>query len=92
MIMQFLGTAVFSFFLFLIGVPIFLFFVRLVGLYAVVEERTCRVYMLFGRVIGILNEPGLQILPLKLGINAFLVHWLGKCHVCLLYTSDAADE
>jgi regulator of protease activity HflC (stomatin/prohibitin superfamily) len=80
-ILQFLGTALFSFFFFLIGVPIFLFFVRLVGLYAVVEERTCRVYMLFGRVIGILNEPGLQILPLKLGINAFLVHWLGKCHV-----------
>jgi regulator of protease activity HflC (stomatin/prohibitin superfamily) len=67
--------------LFLIGVPIFLFFVRMFGFYAVVEERTCRVYMLFGRVIGVLNEPGLQILPVKLGINAFLVHWLGKCHV-----------
>jgi regulator of protease activity HflC (stomatin/prohibitin superfamily) len=79
--MEFLVSAVLSFFFFLIAVPIFFFFVRLLGLYAIVEERTCRVYVLFGRVIGTLDEPGLQILPIKLGLSAFLVHWLGKCHV-----------
>ena len=33
---------------------------RAFGLYAVVEERTCRVYVLFGKVIGVLGEPGLH--------------------------------
>lgn len=76
-----LGSAFFSFFGFLIGVPIALWFVRFLGLYATVEERTCRVYVLFGNVIGILDEPGFYFLPARLGVNAFLVHWLGTCHV-----------
>jgi regulator of protease activity HflC (stomatin/prohibitin superfamily) len=71
------GTFVAMFFL----MPIFLFLVRVLGLYAIVNERTCRVYVLFGKVIGILDEPGLHILPFKLGLSAFLVSWLGKCHV-----------
>jgi regulator of protease activity HflC (stomatin/prohibitin superfamily) len=61
--------------------PIGLFFLRLLGLYTVVEEGTCQVFMLFGRVAGILDEPGLHILPLKLGPNAFLVNWLGSRRV-----------
>ncbi len=56
-------------------------FARLFGLYAIVQERTCRVYVLFGKVIGILHEPGLHILPFTLGPSAFLVHFLGQCHV-----------
>jgi regulator of protease activity HflC (stomatin/prohibitin superfamily) len=62
-------------------VPLALFFVRLAGLYAIVEEGTCHVYILFGRVAGILREPGLQILPIKLGPSAFLVNWLGSRRV-----------
>lgn len=54
---------------------------RLFGLYAIVNERTCRVYVLFGKVIGIIHEPGLHILPFVLGPSAFLVHFLGQCHV-----------
>jgi regulator of protease activity HflC (stomatin/prohibitin superfamily) len=58
--------------------PIFLLLIRLIGLYAVVNEGTCKVYILFGKVVGILNEPGLQILPFKIGLSAFLVNWLGS--------------
>ncbi len=58
--------------------PIALFFLRLVGLYTIVDEGTCQVFILFGKVVGILSEPGLQILPTKLGLNAFLVNWLGS--------------
>ena len=54
---------------------------RLFGIYAIVQERTCRVYVLFGRVIGILNEPGLHVLPFSIGPAAFIVHFLGQCHV-----------
>jgi regulator of protease activity HflC (stomatin/prohibitin superfamily) len=79
--MSFLIAAFVSFILFFIGVPIFLGFVRLFGLYAIVDERTCRVYVLFGRVIAVLDEPGFYFLPLKLRGYAFLVHFFGKCHV-----------
>lgn len=54
---------------------------RFFGLFATVQEGTCRVYVLFGKVIGILDEPGLHILPLKIGAGAFIVNLLGDCHV-----------
>jgi regulator of protease activity HflC (stomatin/prohibitin superfamily) len=76
----FLATVA-TFFLSFILVPLFLGLVRMFGVYAVVHERTCRVYVLFGKVIGILDEPGLHLLWLKLGLRAPLVHWLGKCYV-----------
>ncbi|MEP6963754.1 MAG: SPFH domain-containing protein [Acidobacteriota bacterium] len=53
---------------------------QLFGLYAVVGERQCKVYVLFGSVLGALDEPGLHILPLKLGPAAFIVNWLGRCY------------
>jgi regulator of protease activity HflC (stomatin/prohibitin superfamily) len=77
----FVVSAIFGFFFFLIGVPILLFFARLAGLYVIVRERTCRVYVLFGNVVGIIDEPGNHFLPRALGFAAFVVNWLGKCHV-----------
>lgn len=63
-----------------IAVPLLLGIARLLGLYAIVQERRCQVYVLFGKVIGTIDEPGLHILPFKLGLSAFIVNWLGKCH------------
>ncbi len=54
---------------------------RLFGVYAIVRERTSRVYMLFGKVIGVLDEPGWYFLPGKLGMAAFFVNLFGDCHV-----------
>jgi hypothetical protein len=54
---------------------------RLFGVYTIVQERTCHVYVLFGRVIGILDKPGLYLLWIKLGPAALIVKWLGKRHV-----------
>lgn len=79
--MTLLISAVASFLFFLIGVPILLGLFRLFGLYAVVRERTCRVYVMFGRVLAVLDEPGLYFLPRALHGYAFLVHLFGKCHV-----------
>jgi regulator of protease activity HflC (stomatin/prohibitin superfamily) len=62
-------------------VPIALFLVRVIGLYAIVEERTCHVYVLFGKVVGTIDEPGLYILPFRIGPAAFLVNWIGQRHV-----------
>ena len=62
-------------------VPLLLRLLETIGFYAIVAERRCRVYVLFGKVLTVLEEPGLYILPLKLGWRAFIVGWLGKCHV-----------
>jgi regulator of protease activity HflC (stomatin/prohibitin superfamily) len=77
--MTFLITFFVTFIFCFIAVPIFFFFVRLLGLYTVVEERTCKVYTLFGKVIGIIDEPGLHFLLAKLGPRALIVRTMGKC-------------
>jgi regulator of protease activity HflC (stomatin/prohibitin superfamily) len=62
-------------------VPMLFGMARLLGLYTIVEERQCKVYMLFGKVVGVIDTPGLHLLISKLGIRAPLVTFLGKCHV-----------
>jgi len=64
----------------LILFPILFGLARFLGLYTIVEERECKVYVLFGRVIAVIDEPGLHLLIFKMGIKALLVHFLGKCH------------
>jgi regulator of protease activity HflC (stomatin/prohibitin superfamily) len=54
---------------------------RALGFYTVVQERQCKVYVLFGKVALILDEPGLHFLWLKLGWKAPLANWIGRCHV-----------
>ncbi len=60
--------------------PIVLGILRLFGVYAIVEENQCHVYMLFGKVIATLNEPGLHFLWAKLGPTALIINWLGRCY------------
>ncbi len=79
--MSLIITALITFLLLLFGLPAMLAFARLLGLYAVVEERTSRVYVLFGRVVGVISEPGLYFLPAKIGPAAFIIHFFGKCYV-----------
>jgi len=54
---------------------------RLFGVYTIVGERRCHVYVLFGQVIGVLDKPGLYLLWMELGPAALIVNWLGKRHV-----------
>jgi regulator of protease activity HflC (stomatin/prohibitin superfamily) len=65
----------------LVAEKVLLVLFRIFGLFAIVQERTCRVYVLFGKVIGTLDEPGLHILPFKIGPAAFVINFLGQCHV-----------
>ncbi len=85
LILQFFGgfatTALVVFLASWIVVPIFFGFLRFFGLYAIVQEGTCHVYVLFGKVVGVLREPGLNWLWLKFGPNALLVNWFGQRHV-----------
>ena len=70
-----------TFFVFLIGEPIVRWLLRLFGFYAIVEEGTCHVYVLFGNVAGIIEEPGLQLLWFKMGPKALIINWLGSRHI-----------
>lgn len=79
--MEFLGGAVITFFAMFFIAELFFFFVRVLGIYTVVQERTCHVFMLFGKVVGVIDEPGLHLLWLKLGPRALLVKWLGQAHI-----------
>jgi regulator of protease activity HflC (stomatin/prohibitin superfamily) len=65
----------------LVGVPFFLALLRGLGVYDVVPERACHVYVLFGQVLGIISEPGLYFLPAKLGPKAVLARLFGQRHV-----------
>lgn len=76
-----LGVAFLFFFVFFIGEPIVRGLLRMLGFYDIVNEGTCHVYVLFGRVVAIMREPGLQWLWLKMGPQAFFVRWLGKRYV-----------
>jgi len=62
-------------------VPAIFLFLRFFGFYAIVQERTCNVYVLFGKVVAVIDEPGLHILLFKLGLRAPIVSWLGRLYV-----------
>jgi regulator of protease activity HflC (stomatin/prohibitin superfamily) len=62
-------------------VPMMSALIRSFGLYTIVEEGRCHVYVLFGKVLAILDEPGPYFLLAKLGPRGLIVNWLGRCHV-----------
>ena len=78
---QFIAAVFITFIACFIGFPLLFAVARGFGIYAIVQERQCNVYVLFGRVIATIDEPGLHILPFKIGPAAFIVNLLGKCHV-----------
>jgi regulator of protease activity HflC (stomatin/prohibitin superfamily) len=78
--MTFFIAAIAAFFISYIVVPIFLKVLEAMGFYTIIEERVCMVYMLFGKVVGTIDEPGLHFLWLELGPKALLVPWIGARH------------
>ncbi len=80
-LIQFFVAAVLTFALSFVIVPALLALARFFGLYSIVEEGTCQVFVLFGRVVATLTEPGLNILPLKIGPAAFVLPFSGRKHV-----------
>src|SRR5690348_15528132 len=78
---SFLIAALASFVGSLVLVPVLLALLRMFGIYTTVQEGSCHVYVLFGKVAAIIDEPGLHILLLKLGLKAPIVRWLGRLYV-----------
>jgi regulator of protease activity HflC (stomatin/prohibitin superfamily) len=75
-----IGTALTIFLLIFLGEFVLKLLGRVFGLYTIVQEGTSHVFVLFGRVLGVIQEPGLHILPFKLGPAAFVVNLLGKAY------------
>jgi len=66
--------------LFILG-PLVRALLQVFGVYTIVQERQCRVYLLFGKVLAVIDEPGLHFLWFQLGPRALIVNWLGRCEV-----------
>jgi regulator of protease activity HflC (stomatin/prohibitin superfamily) len=79
--LHFIIAAVGTFVGMFVLVPLLFGIAQLFGLYTIVEERQCKVYVLFGKVVAVIDTPGLHLLLFKMGINAPLVTFFGKCHV-----------
>lgn len=78
--MTFITTALATFFGLLIGLPIFLGILKYLCWFTTVNECRCKVFVLFGKVIGVISEPGLHITPFSIGPSVLLVPFFGKVH------------
>ena len=78
--MNFLFAFVSTFIVCWIAVPILLVFLAAINFYTTVMEGRAKVYVLFGRVLGVVSEPGLHLLWLRLGPQAALVRFFGQVH------------
>src|ERR1700744_2268846 len=81
---HFFLAAVVTFAAMFVIVPMIFGFARLIGIYTIVQERQCKVYMLFGKVVAIIDQPGLHLLIFKLGLKAPMVSFLGREDVLAL--------
>jgi regulator of protease activity HflC (stomatin/prohibitin superfamily) len=71
-------TTLATFFAAWVVIPILLGIAKLFGFYTTVMERQAKVFTLFGKVLLVLDEPGLHFLWTKLGFSAFIVHFFGQ--------------
>jgi len=65
----------------LLVVPITLGICEALGSYTTVRECESQVFTLFGKVIGIIDDPGLKSPLMRFGPQALLVPFFGKRHV-----------
>ena len=63
-----------------ITIPALLVVLGSINFYVIVMEGRCKVYILFGRVVGVISEPGLHLLWLRFGPQAALVRFFGRVH------------
>ena len=79
--MNFLIAAGITYMGLFIVVPMIFGIMRAFGFYAIVEEGTTHVYVLFGKVLAVLDQPGFYFLWVQLGPAGIIVNWLGRRYV-----------
>lgn len=75
--MTFLLTTVFTFLALLVFVPLLTALGQFFCLFAIVQECEAHVFLLFGRVVGVIEEPGLHFLGTRIGPHAALIRFFG---------------
>lgn len=58
--------------------PLFRLFLKMFGLFTVVEEAQVQVYILFGKVLGIFDTPGIHVPLVRFGPKVILVPFFGS--------------
>lgn len=79
--MKFLVAFVGAFIGMTVFFPILFGIARMLGLYAIVEEGSVHVYVLFGKVRAVLKEPGLYFLWQKLGLAGPIINIFGSRYI-----------
>lgn len=70
-----------GFFAGLFAIPATIALARFLLLYTVVHECRAHVYTFFGRVVGVIDTPGLHFLPARFGAKALLFRFFGREYV-----------
>jgi regulator of protease activity HflC (stomatin/prohibitin superfamily) len=76
----FFTTAAITFVFCWIAVPLLMGALSAVNFFTTINEGRAKVYILFGHVVGVVTEPGLHFLWLRLGPQAALVRFFGRVH------------
>jgi regulator of protease activity HflC (stomatin/prohibitin superfamily) len=76
--MNFLAAAFITFIGCFIAMPIMLGIARVFGLYVIVHEREAVVFELFGKVVAVMDDPGIHCPWLKVGPQAALIPFFGR--------------
>jgi regulator of protease activity HflC (stomatin/prohibitin superfamily) len=75
--MIFILAFIITFIASLLTVPVVLSGLKTINFYTTVNEGRCKVYILFGKVLGVVDQPGLHLLWLSLGPQAAFVGLFG---------------
>lgn len=78
--MRFLQACLISFVAWWILVPLVLAIARALRLYVTVDECEAKVFVLFGKVISVIDQPGFHCLWLRMGPAAALLPFFGRVH------------
>jgi len=73
-----ISTSIIVFLILMLGFPVLFWILRLIGFYVIVREKQSLVYVLFGNVVGQIDEAGFHFLWFELGWKTFFVNWLGR--------------
>src|ERR1700747_2222512 len=78
--MIFIVVFIITFFFSIFALPIVLGGLKVINFYTTVNEGHCKVYVLFGKVLGVVDQPGLHLCWLALGPQRALVRFLGRVY------------
>lgn len=76
--MEMLIQILITFFALFLIEPLFFLFIRMFGFYVTVNEQEAIVYILFGKVVGVIDRPGINCPLVNIGPKALFVNWLGS--------------